>query len=160
MTKDQKAALRFAYDALRGRFNDRLATLPGVHVLNHADVTDHPRLNGNGHQPAPDGPSRAGIWLEPDRDPERLYLNEAVFAALVMRGFMECQRFAPASLWLYRITPEGCTAIGRVYPGTPPSPQPPLKKLRRHEDPHRPPGTEPDHLDPHRFRRSPDWRRQ
>ncbi|MBC8172229.1 MAG: hypothetical protein H7X77_11170 [Anaerolineae bacterium] len=137
MTRDQKAALRFAYNLLHNLTPD----LPGVHVTNAATST-------------------AGLWLEPDRHPEHTYLNEAVFSTLVVRGLMECRQFPPDALWLYRITPEGCTAIGKVYPGIPPSPQPPLKTMRRDElDQHTPPDR-PDHRDPHRFRRSSDWRRQ
>lgn len=136
MTRDQKAALRFAYNLLHRNITD----LPGVHLTSAATST-------------------AGLWLEPDRHPEHHYLNEAVFTTLVMRGLMECRQFPPDSLWLYRITPEGCTAIGKVYPGVPPSPQPLLKNQRRAPIDRQAPPDRPDKRDPHRFRRSSDWRR-
>lgn len=151
MTKAQKAALRFAYDALRGHLKLSKGTSLGqlgVHQIVQLEGVDQPQ-----------GEMQPGIWLEPDCDPERAYLNEAIFAALVMRGYMEVRWFHPNKLWLYRITPQGCTAIGKVYPGTPPTPQPPLKKFSKKDDPHSKPTPKPDHRDPHRFRRSNDWRK-
>ncbi|HEX2620310.1 MAG TPA: hypothetical protein VHL11_09190 [Phototrophicaceae bacterium] len=139
MTKAQKAALRFAYDLLRGQFKNQ--TLPGIHVITPLDEFN-----------------TSGVWLEPDRDLDRPFLNEAICSELVLRGLLECRRFPPHSLWLYRITPEGCTAIGKTYPGTPPTPQPPLKRM--HQNRHIEPPDRPDNRDPHRFRRSSDWRRQ
>ncbi|MCU0496336.1 MAG: hypothetical protein MUF87_03170 [Anaerolineae bacterium] len=97
---------------------------------------------------------RFGKWIEPDRDSERPYINEAIFADLVMRGLMECRHFGDR--WLYRITPEGCAAIGKTYPGLPVAL---IKRAssQRDRDDQRP--ESPDHRDPHRFRRSSDWRR-
>lgn len=139
MTKAQKAALRFAYDVLRGRYKNK--TLSGIHVIASSDHTGEV------------------YWLEPDKDSERDYLNEALFASLVVRGYMECKEFPPNKLWLYRITPEGCTAIGRLYPGTPQTPQHLPRNFRKQNDIHQPLAKSPDHRDPHRFRRSNDWRK-
>jgi hypothetical protein len=144
MTKAQKAALRFAYDLLQGRFNEQLNTLPAIRVIVPSEQT--PTAN-------------SGLWLEPDRDTERDYLNEAICSALVVRGYLECREFPPNRLWLYRITPEGCAALGKMYPGAPGRQQTLPTKFRRQHQRHRIAPQRPDHRDPHRFRRSNDWRK-
>jgi hypothetical protein len=153
MTKAQKAALRFAYDLLRGRYNNQLATLAGVRMIVASDAIAAGK---------PAEIKNIGVWLEPDKSTDHDYLNEAVFAALVVRGFMECRSFPPNKLWLYRITPEGCTAIGKLYPGSSHITQQIPRKFRQRQsrDPHHPLTLPPDHRDPHRFRRSNDWRKQ
>lgn len=138
MTRSQKAALRFAYDVLCGRYKNQ--AIMGMRVI--ATNVQY-----------------SGLWLEPDKDPERDYLNEALFATLVVSGYLECREFPPNKLWLYRITPEGCTAIGKVYPGIPPNPQTLPRKLRKQQDSYNQNAQPPDHRDPHRFRRSNDWRK-
>lgn len=37
-----------------------------------------------------------------------------------MLGYMETRSIPPEDLWIYRITRDGCNAIGRVYPLYPP----------------------------------------
>lgn len=146
MRKNHKKALRFAYDILCGRYAD----LPYVHVL------------------LQNGATTRRCWIEPDRDVERPYLNEAVFADLEVRGYMERQPRPPGPLWLYRISPEGCRVMGWTWPLDPPivaelnyRPDPPpldkrLKlRLRNHPDARYEP-----QLIIRRFRRSSDWRRQ
>lgn len=56
------------------------------------------------------------FWIEPDKDPTRPFLNEDVLSALEMHGYMEMRAVAPDSIWIYRVTREGCDAIGRDYP--------------------------------------------
>jgi hypothetical protein len=87
MTKSQKRALRFAYRLMRGDFNEQLLTFT------------------------------SGNWIEPDRDISRPYLDESVFTELLMRGYLECQMVErERTVYLYKITPEGCAAMGRSYP--------------------------------------------
>lgn len=106
-------------------------------------------------------------WVEPDHDPGRPYLNEAVFTDLVMKGYMETRTIIPGDVWIYRITPEGCEAIGESYP-----PLAPLILKFPRPQPHPFPYAESRHIDikptnrklhlkhdPHRFRRSSEWRR-
>jgi hypothetical protein len=95
MTKSQKKALRFAYRLMCGDYTGQFLIYT------------------------------AGYWIEPDHDPTRPYLDENVFMELVMRGYMECQTFErDRTVYLYRITPEGCAAMGWTYPFH--------KNLRRH----------------------------
>jgi hypothetical protein len=141
MTKAQKAALRFAFDLLSGRLNNQLQTIPGIFVIADPGAFTHP----------------IGLWIKPDSDPARDFLNEAIFSDLVVRGCMECRNFEPDNLWLYRITPEGCTAIGKMYPGLPELAPP--RKFRKRDDQNQLAPKRPDHRDPHRFRRSNDWRK-
>jgi hypothetical protein len=87
MTKAQKKALRFAYRLLRGDFKDN------YWIYTHKG------------------------WIEPDCAPDKPYLDEQIFVSLVMRGYLECTSFRFRNVvYLYRITPEGCTAIGREWP--------------------------------------------
>ena len=46
----------------------------------------------------------------------RPYLSEDVFSTLVMGGCMEERLALPDRVWVYRITRDGCDAIGRIYP--------------------------------------------
>ncbi len=133
MTKAQKAALRHAYSLIQSRYENDTSTTSPTHPLQG--------------------------WLLPDSDPTLDYLNEAVCAALVVRGHMECRIFQAEKIWRYRITPEGCAAIGRPYPGI----QSPLilkqERTRPQPDAHLTPAPRQHRSDPHRFRRSSDWRR-
>lgn len=87
MTKSQKKALRFAYRLMCGDFNE--------HFLTYT----------------------SGSWIEPDHDPLRPYLDENVLTELTIRGYMDCQTFKrDRVVYLYRITPEGCAAMGWLWP--------------------------------------------
>ena len=87
MTRSQRKTLRFALKLMRGDYRNEM--LPYV----------------------------SGYWIEPDRDPERSYLDEATFTELMMMGFLECRVFLNRQMrWMYRITREGCEAIGLDYP--------------------------------------------
>jgi hypothetical protein len=178
MNKTHKRALRFAYDLLRGEYRG----LPYIRASIPIDL----RLS-----PGQDAVDLARMpWIEPDQDPERPYLNEAVFTELALRGWMECAAFPNFGLsislraepalrvnghghndrvWLYRITPVGCAVMGWDWPT-----HSPYRSLARRPesaqwiDPLRPPyeRQRPNRLDrrhtfdPHRFRRSSDWRRR
>lgn len=87
MTKSQRKALRFAFKLMRGDFRNEM--LPYV----------------------------SGYWILPDRDPDRPYLDEATFTDLMMLGYVECRAFLSRELtWMYRISREGCDAMGWEYP--------------------------------------------
>jgi hypothetical protein len=87
MNRTQRKALRFAFKLMRGDFRNEL--LPYV----------------------------SGYWIEPDRDPERPYLNEAIFVDLTMRGYMECRAFISREVvWMYRLSREGSEVLGLEYP--------------------------------------------
>jgi hypothetical protein len=87
MTKTQRKALRFAFKLMRGDYRNDI--IPYV----------------------------SGYWIQPDRDPERPYLDEATFTELTMLGYFECRAFISRELvWMYRIAREGCEAIGVEYP--------------------------------------------
>jgi hypothetical protein len=87
MNRTQRKALRFAFKLMRGDFRNEL--LPYV----------------------------SGYWIEPDRDPERPYLDEATFVDLTMRGCLECRAFIHREVvWMYRLSREGCEALGLEYP--------------------------------------------
>ena len=95
MTKSQKKALRFAYRLMCGDFNRQFLTYT------------------------------SGSWIEPDHDPLRPYLDESVFSDLAMRGYLECQTFLrDRTVYLYRITPEGCAVMGWLWPA--------LRQQKRH----------------------------
>lgn len=55
-------------------------------------------------------------WIEPDRADDRPYLSEDVFVALEMLGYMETLAVTRQPIWLYRITRDGCDALGVEYP--------------------------------------------
>jgi len=120
MKRRHRKALKYAFRALRGDYEQN----PG------------PALRGDGLID-PDRPiSRfANHWLQPDGDPDRPYLDESACVYLEMRGYMECRRFTPGPVWLYRITPEGCLAIGKSYPVKPflprHQPRPPFPHVDR-----------------------------
>lgn len=111
MTSLQKRALRFAYRLLRGDYKDEY--LPYVH-------RSVPRSYA----------IQQGLWIEPDQDPERPFLNEDTFTALVMRGYFERAPFDPTQqrttqsvlesdadpIWLYRLTRQGCVLLGWDWP--------------------------------------------
>lgn len=87
MTKSQKKALRFAYRLMCGDLNEQFL------------------------------PYTSGAWIEPDHDPLRPYLDETIFSALTMRGYMDCQTFKrDRVVYLYRITPAGCAVLGCPWP--------------------------------------------
>ncbi len=87
MTKSQRKALRFALKLMRGDYRNEM--LPYV----------------------------SGYWIQPDRDPERPYLDETTFTDLEMLGYVECRAFISRQIvWMYRISRAGCDAIGREYP--------------------------------------------
>lgn len=98
MTRSQKKALRFAYALLRGDHDNDF--LPYVHAVMHRYQS-----------------KRRGEWIEPDRDPKRPYLNEAVLSALALRGYFTCEEIE--GKWLYRLTKRGCEAMGWDWPLTP-----------------------------------------
>lgn len=150
MTKNQKKALRFAYELLCGRYktNRPLYTYPSI----PADAR---------HEPDPSDYH----WIEPDRDPDRPYLNEAVFSELVIRGYFEVMTLLPTQKWVYRLSPEGCAALGKAWPlhsdtlkalGRRAANR--ISRLRKYNDPHKFTKKQTT-IDPHKFRRSPDWRR-
>lgn len=159
MNKAYKKALRFAYDLLKGRYPN--GQLQYVYPSVPADLRgDAP------YSPAP--------WIEPDRDPQRPYLNEAVLAALVMRGYLETQAFEHISgqgpVWLYRLTADGCAKLGwdwpkhSTYPITLHAQQQQrlaalLPPSARDTSLNRPPRRKVS-IDPNRFRRSNDWRKR
>jgi hypothetical protein len=88
MTELQKKALRFAYQLLSRAYKSDF--LPYVSI---------------------------GGWIEPDRAPDKPYLNEDNLMALVMLGYFECKAFMRADkVWLYRISREGCAVMGWEYP--------------------------------------------
>ncbi|MFN8373838.1 MAG: hypothetical protein U0694_13300 [Anaerolineae bacterium] len=87
MTRSQRKALRFAFKLMRGDYRNEM--LPYV----------------------------SGFWIYPDRDPERPYLDEATFTDLMMLGYVECRAFLGKEMqWMYRISREGCVAMGWDYP--------------------------------------------
>lgn len=159
MNKTSKKALRFAYDLLSGRY--RTAGLPYVYASVPRD------LRGE----AADSPAP---WIEPDRDPERPYLNEEVLAALVMRGYLETQRFERTNgsgpVWLYRLSPDGCAKLGWAWPLHSVYPLTLTLERKQHlaalltppNQPHRHklPNQRRISIDPNRFRRSNDWRKR
>lgn len=100
LPKSHRRALRFAYELMLG---EHISYLPYVHgiVL---------RRTNRGLKLLP------GYWIEPDKDPERAYLNETTFAQLTMHDYFECQQFLPGPLWLYKLTREGCAAMGWEWP--------------------------------------------
>ncbi len=99
MKRAHKRALRFALDVMQGAHQE-------LDYIHHA-------VPENLRRPA--GPQRRH-WIEPDRDPDRPYLNETFFTDLELRGYLERQRFPTTTLWIYRITPEGCAVLGETYP--------------------------------------------
>lgn len=87
MSKAQKKALRFAYRLMRGDYK-------GLYM-----------------------PFVSGYWIEPDRAQDRPYLNEETFAALELRGYLECQPFMHGdTIYLYRLSREGCDIMGWDWP--------------------------------------------
>lgn len=101
LPKEQRKALRFAYEIMRGEINTIF--VPYVHGI----ILQ--RINGKLLL-------RSGAWIEPDQDPEKPYLNESIFTRLTMHGHFECQQFLPGPKWLYRITRDGCLAMGWKWP--------------------------------------------
>ncbi len=55
-------------------------------------------------------------WIEPDRAHDRVYLSEDVLVSLEMHGYMEARPVFHEQVWLYRITRDGCDALGVEYP--------------------------------------------
>jgi hypothetical protein len=105
LSKYERKALRFAYDLMRGNHSGYVPYVHGL-ILRYE--------NGKIHL-------LPGYWIEPDRDPDRPYLNEVTFTQLTVRGFLECQQFLPGlpgPLWLYRLTRAGCAAMGWDWPLT------------------------------------------
>jgi hypothetical protein len=101
LPKDQRKALRFAYEIMRGE-NSSLY-IPYIHgIVLH-------RINGKLLL-------RSGAWIEPDQDSEKPYLNESTFTHLTMQGYFECQHFLPGPKWFYRLTRHGCAAMGWTWP--------------------------------------------
>jgi hypothetical protein len=87
MKKAHKKALKFAYHLMSGEFAGRY--LPYV----------------------------VGHWIEPDRAPNRSYLNEEIFVELLMRDYFESiSTLRSDKVYLYRITRAGCEAMGWDYP--------------------------------------------
>jgi hypothetical protein len=118
LPKAERKALRFAYDLICGTASSYFAythglvlhSLAGKWILRHAG------------------------WIEPDRDPTRLFLNEAVFTRLLMAGYFECDYSAPSGLWLYRLSREGCRAMGWEWPSVnPENKRRPLTPIERHK---------------------------
>jgi hypothetical protein len=154
MHKSHKKALRFAYDLLCGHYRGQ--------VLSYVYSTVPRDLRGDAEfSPAP--------WIEPDRDATRAYLNEGVFTTLVMNGYFECQPFLPGPVWLYRLSRDGCAKMGWTWPTHLVYPltlwQDHKASLARfHKPPRRFEDRQPHRrkmsYDPHRFRRSNDWRKQ
>jgi hypothetical protein len=97
--------------------------------------------------------------MVPDTDPTLEYLNEAVCSTLVMSGHLEVRNFQAEQLWRYRITPEGCQAIGKHYPGLRSSVLIKSGRIDQQHKRHIDPNFKPNQHDIHRFRRSSDWRR-
>jgi hypothetical protein len=100
--KAQRKALRFAYDLMRG-------CIGGSEYLSY--------VRGKALR-TPDGRTHFyhRYWIEPDRAEDRPYLSEDVLAALEMLGYMETIRVTRQPIWLYRITRDGCDALGVDYP--------------------------------------------
>ncbi len=104
LSKTQRKALIFAHDLMRGR-------IEGSSFLPYVRGTTLPLSDGRVWH-------LRRHWIEPDRDPLRPYLSEDIFSTLVMGGCMEERLATPDHVWVYRITRDGCDAIGRVYPPT------------------------------------------
>lgn len=134
MTKAQKSTLRYAYHLIQAHYQNRT----------YLTQISHNAIQG---------------WLVPDTDPTLEYLNEAVCATLVMSGHLECRNFQAEQLWRYRITPEGCAAIGKHYPGLRSSILLKSGRIDQQHKRHIDPNFKPNQHDIHRFRRSSDWRR-
>ncbi|MDX2161742.1 MAG: hypothetical protein SF162_10485 [bacterium] len=101
LSKAQRKALCFAHDLMRGSIDARyLPYVRGTTTL----IADGRTWRYHRH------------WIEADQDPTRPYLNEDICTALVMMGYMETRPLTPDAIWMYRITRDGCDAIGRVYP--------------------------------------------
>ena len=71
LSKHERKALRFAYDLMRGAYTTYLPYVYGL-ILRYED----------GKMLV-----RPGYWIEPDRDPDRPYLNEIIFTHLMVRGY-------------------------------------------------------------------------
>lgn len=101
ISKPQRKALLFAHDLMRGSIDvGRLPYVRGTTLK----LTDGTTWRYYRH------------WIEPDCDPYRPFLSEDVFMSLVMMGYMETRTLPPDSIWVYRITRDGCDAVGRNYP--------------------------------------------
>lgn len=100
LPKAERKALRFAYELIRGT---QTRYLPYVHGLLLQRQGDKIILRSAG-------------WIEPDQDPERPYLNETIFTRLMMLNYFECDQFLSDSLWLYRLSRDGCSAMGWDWP--------------------------------------------
>ena len=102
LTKSQRKALIFAHDLMHNCVES--AYLPYVRGTTYR-TGDGMTWQNHRH------------WIEPDQDGSRPFLNEDVFSSLEMVGYMELRAVQqPQALWIYRITREGCDAIGRDYP--------------------------------------------
>jgi len=101
LSKPQRKALNFAHDLMSG----------------YADAGFLPYVRGTTYR-APDGITWRNHrhWIEPDKDVSRPFLNEDIFSILEMDGYMEMRAVQPDSIWIYRISRDGCEAIGRDYP--------------------------------------------
>jgi hypothetical protein len=105
LSKAQRKALRFSYKLLCGDYDNQY--LPYVY--------------GSLRYDADGKPVQRKEWIEPDRtNGSRSYLNEDTFSVLEMRGYMEAQQFMPDGVWLYRLTRDGCMAMGWEWPLHPP----------------------------------------
>lgn len=101
LSKSQRKALIFAHDLMSGRIDTNY--LPYVRG-SAVRLTNGTTWRYQRH------------WIEPDHDPRRWFLSEDIFMSLVMLGYMETRSIPPDQIWIYRITRDGCNAIGRTYP--------------------------------------------
>ena len=122
LPKDQRKALRFAYDLICGEAHSYIPYVHGI-ILQ--------RINGKLLL-------RSGAWIEPDQDSEKPYLNENTFTRLTMRAYFECRQFLPGPKWLYRLTKDGCSAMGWKWPHDNIQRQnghlPPIARLQQQEE--------------------------
>lgn len=117
LRKAERKALRFAYDLICGASSSYFAYTHGLVLRSLAGKWTF----------------RHAGWIEPDRDPTRPYLNEAVFTRLLMARYFECDYFASSGLWLYRLSREGCRAMGWDWPSANPgNKRKPLTPMERH----------------------------
>jgi hypothetical protein len=102
LSKAQRKALRFAYSLMRGCVANSESLM---YVRGRALHT-------------PDGKVHLyhRHWIEPDRAEDRPYLNEDVLVSLEVMGYMETLPVTRQPIWLYRITRDGCDALGVDYP--------------------------------------------
>jgi hypothetical protein len=99
IAKRERKALRFAYELALG-----------LHPLPLPYVYRAQMANGAGALIS------VRPWIAPDQAADRPYLSEDVLSALEMKGYMEAAYHAPAGLWVFRLTREGCMAMGWDLP--------------------------------------------